>query len=277
MKIFDSFCYFNEELVLRLRLETLWNYIDHFIIVEATYTQTGMPKPLNFDPKKFQNYASKIIYVVAENPPGGQEYPWRNENAQRNEIVRGLSGAGDNDLLIVSDVDEIPNPECIPLYDPKFLRADLQQRYYSYFFNNELVEPEGDAVWLGSKITTIKHFHNFYRSKANDVRSWKSTGVFRSLKRNYFRHCKVQKIVNGGWHFTWMLDPDGIREKLTVMAHQENNNPRYHETQYIRQTIDSGRDIVRSNRRYRLVPIDTSFPRPLVDSPAQFSDFIGHP
>jgi hypothetical protein len=71
-----------------------------------------------------------------------------------------------------------------------------------------------------------------------------------------------------------MLNPDGIREKLTVMAHQENNNPRYHETQYIRQTIDSGRDIVRSNRRYRLVPIDASLPRPLVNNPANFYDFI---
>ena len=274
MKIFDTFCYFNEDLILRLRLQTLWDSVDYFIIVEATYTQTGMPKPLNFDRAKFNAFESKIIYVVAENPPGGVVDPWRNENAQRDAISRGLESAGDDDWLIVSDVDEIPNPSCLKLYNSKYLRGDFQQRYYSYFFNNLLIAPARDRIWLGSKITTIGHFRKFFNCSANSVRSWKSSGMLRLFKRSYFRHLRVQTIENGGWHFTWVLPEDGIRRKMSVMAHQENNKPEFHEAQYIQTTIMAGRDITRVDRRYQLVPIDDSFPKPLVDDSSTFSDFI---
>jgi beta-1,4-mannosyl-glycoprotein beta-1,4-N-acetylglucosaminyltransferase len=274
MKVFDAFCYFNEDLILRLRLQTLWDYVDYFIIVEATYTQTGMPKPLNFDRKKFAAFESKIIYLVTENPPGGTADPWRNENAQRNAISLGLEGAEDDDWLIVSDVDEIPNPNFIELYNPKYLRGDFQQRYYSYFFNNLLIAPTKDKVWLGSKITTMGHFRQFFKGCANSVRSWKSSGLLRLFKRSYFRHLRVQTIENGGWHFTWVLSADGIRQKMSVMAHQENNRPEFHDSHYIEETINTGRDIVRTDRRYQLVPLDDSFPYPLIADMSPFSDYI---
>jgi hypothetical protein len=108
--------------------------VDYFIIVEATYTQTGMPKPLNFDRAKFNAFESKIIYVVAENPPGGVVDPWRNENAQRDAISRGLESAGDDDWLIVSDVDEIPNPSCLKLYNSKYKTDIINIMNHTGFF-----------------------------------------------------------------------------------------------------------------------------------------------
>jgi beta-1,4-mannosyl-glycoprotein beta-1,4-N-acetylglucosaminyltransferase len=274
MKIFDTFCYFNEDLILRLRLQTLWDKVDYFIIVEATYTQTGMPKRLNFDRAKFSEFESKLIYIVTENPPGGVVNPWRNENAQRNAIAQGLGSAEDDDWLIVSDIDEIPNPSAIGFYDPKFLRGDFQQHYYSYFFNNLLVAPSKDRVWLGTKITTIRHFREFFSDSANSVRSWKSSGLLRLLKRSYFRNFRVQNIGNGGWHFTWILSEEGIREKISVMAHQENNKPEFHDSRYIKNTINMGRDIIRPDRRYQLISLDDSFPIPLIVDPTPFLDYI---
>ncbi len=274
MKVFDTFCYFNEDLILLLRLQTLWEKVDFFVIVEATYTQTGIPKPLYFDRAKFKRFESKLIYIVTENPPGGVVDPWRNENAQRDAIAEGLGSAEDDDLLIVSDIDEIPNPSAIGLYDPKFLRGDFQQRYYSYFFNNLLVAPSKDRVWLGTKITTVRHFREFFNDSANSVRSWKSSGLLRLLKRSYFRNFKVQNIGNGGWHFTWILSEEGIREKMSVMAHQENNKPEFHDSRYIKNTINMGRDIIRPDRRYQLISLDDSFPIPLIVDPTPFLDYI---
>jgi beta-1,4-mannosyl-glycoprotein beta-1,4-N-acetylglucosaminyltransferase len=273
-RVFDTFCYFNEDLILKLRLDTLWDVVDYFVLVEARYTQTGQPKELNFDPKKFSKYLSKIRYVVAENPPGGTVDFWANENAQRNEIFRGLYGAQDSDLILVSDVDEIPDPQKIRNYDPRYKRGDFLQVYLSYYFNNLLYSPHREKIWLGSKITSYGHFRTFFGEKANSVRSWKSTGPLRWFKRRFFRSFQVQKIPSGGWHFTWILSSSDIQKKMSVMAHQENNKPNLRDPKYIASQIKGGRDIVRRDRRYRVVKIDERFPAPLRRYPEEFSLFI---
>lgn len=273
-KIYDCFCYFNEDMMLRLRLETLWEHVDYFVIVEATYTQTGQPKPLNFKPENFGRYQSKIRYLVAENPPGGTWDFWANENAQRNEIMRGLADAAEHDRVLISDLDEIPNPAVIHQYDPKYLRGDFQQRYYSYYLNNLLIAPERDLIWWGTKITTAGHLRRFYGGRPNSVRSWKSSGLLRSLKRSWFRQFQVQRISNGGWHFTWVLSTQDILTKMTVMAHQENNRAEWRDPHYIESTIGAGRDLVRQDRRYQVVSIDGSFPTALQSNRNAFKAFI---
>lgn len=260
--------------MLSLRLETLWEYVDFFVIVEATYTQTGQPKALNFKIKNFARYQSKIRYIVAENPPGGTFDFWANENAQRNEIIRGLEDAGEQDLVMISDLDEIPNPAVISQYNPKYLRGDFEQKYYSYYFNNLLVAPERDLVWAGTKITTTGHLRHFYKNRPNSVRSWKSSGLLRSLKRSWFRQFQVQHIPDGGWHFTWVLNTQDILTKMTVMAHQENNRPEWRDPNYIESTIAAGRDLVRHDRRYQAVSIDESFPMTLQNNRDAFKEFI---
>lgn len=260
--------------MLALRLETLWESVDCFVIVEATYTQTGQPKSLNFKPERFERYLTKIRYIVAENPPGGTVDFWANENAQRNEISRGLTDAEDGDWVLISDLDEIPNPDVLRLYNPKYLRGDFQQKYYSYYFNNLLVKPDRDRVWLGTKITTAGHLRKFYGNRPNSVRSWKSFGLLRSLKRSWFRKFHVQRIENGGWHFTWVLDAEDILTKMSVMAHQENNRPEWRELGYIEATVAAGRDLVRQDRRYEIVPIDACFPTPLRTQKDVFKNFI---
>jgi len=270
-------------MLLELRLETLWDYVDYFIISEASYSHTGVEREVNFDIKKFSKYMSKIRYVRLDDRPKGKNDFWKNENFIRNNIINGLFDAKPNDLILISDLDEIPDPEKILQYDPnKYLRGDFLQRYYSYFFNNYWlgdVDKKGRLIpdsnkWFGTKITTYHNFMNFFQGNATSVRSYKSSGIFRSIKRSWFRRRYVQTILDGGWHFTWIFSLEDIVKKLENTAHQEFNKSEYKKINYIKSMIYSGKDFIKPNARYGPQSIDDSFPKYLLDNIHIYDKFI---
>ena len=116
--IYDCFSYWDEDLLLDLRLNILDNYVDYFVIVEGNKTWQNNPKKLRFEIDKFKKFKNKIIYVPVTDLPDGED-PYLRENHQRNAIVNGLNNANDNDVIIISDLDEIPDPRKINLFDPK--------------------------------------------------------------------------------------------------------------------------------------------------------------
>ena len=128
MKIFDCFMYFDEEIVLDLRLNVLNDYVDYFVIVESTFTHRGDTRKLKFNHEKFKKFEKKIVYLVYDEYPSNIEEALNDdnhdeksrkyilnaayrENGQRDFIINGLQNANDEDLILVSDVDEIPNLE----------------------------------------------------------------------------------------------------------------------------------------------------------------------
>ena len=115
MKIYDCFSYWDEDLLVDLRLNILDKYVDYFVIVEGNKTWQNNYKKLKFDIKKFEAFKEKIIYIPVENMPGG-ENPWVRENFQRNCITRGLRDTNAEDLIIISDADEIPDLNNIKEY-----------------------------------------------------------------------------------------------------------------------------------------------------------------
>ncbi|MFP8624472.1 hypothetical protein ACLH01_02985, partial [Enterobacter cloacae] len=123
--IYDCFLYYDEDMLLDIRLNTLNDVVDYFVIVESTHTFTGKPKKLNFDISKFEKFKDKIIYVIYNDLPklkngiAGEYDAWKNEAATRNAIMRGLKNAKDNDIILISDVDEIFRPEVIKNINPK--------------------------------------------------------------------------------------------------------------------------------------------------------------
>ncbi len=282
MKIYDCFCYFNEDSILLLRLETLWDSVDYFVISEASYTHAGDPRDTHFDINKFEKYASKIRYLRLDERPLGPNDFWKNENFIRNNVSKGLFDAELEDLVLISDLDEIPNPAKILTYQPKYLRGDFDQRYYSYFLNNYWLGDVDNAgelipnsnVWRGSKVTTYDHFLNFFSSNATSVRSYKSSGLLRSIKRTWFRKFNVQLINDGGWHFTWVFNIENIIKKIESTAHQEFNKEKYKNPAYIKDMILSGRDFHKPNARYQIQNIDQQFPNYLIDHQEIFKDLI---
>ena len=114
MAIFDCFQFFNEEHIAEIRFNILNEFVDTFVIVESTVDHQGKKKQLRFDKNKYQKFKNKINYIVVDDTPENIKKPHRGgeslvEQHQRNSIMKGLRKANDDDLIIISDVDEIPD------------------------------------------------------------------------------------------------------------------------------------------------------------------------
>ncbi len=274
-KIYDCFCYFNEDLLLELRLETLWDYVDYFVICESILTIAGHPKPLYFDTERFLKYKSKIRHLILLEYPFPTNDAWRNERWQRNYLSNGLFDAQDHDWIMISDVDEIPRPESIVHFIPsKYKRADFEQYMYAYFLNNRWEVQGEPVIWIGTKITTYQNFKSFFSYSMEYLRNYKSSGLLRGINRMLFNKLMVQKIVLGGWHFTWMAGIDKIIQKLESFAHQEFNKPEFKNPEKIRELIQSGKDVLFPERKYQAQVLDIQFPEYLFENNERFREYL---
>mgnify|MGYP006255173541 FL=1 len=146
MKIYDCFMYWDEDLLLDLRMNIMNKYTDYFVIVEGNKTWQNNPKKFRFKIDKFKKFKSKIIYVKVDDLPNGKN-PWKRENFQRNCITRGLTKASEDDLIMISDLDEIPNPKALQLFKKTMRYAVFEQKLYYYKFN---LQSETYPIWLGT-------------------------------------------------------------------------------------------------------------------------------
>ena len=156
--IYDCFSYWDEDLLLDLRLNILDKYVDFFVIVEGNKTWQDNPKNLRFDINRFSKFKKKIIYVPVTNMPSGIN-PYLRENFQRNSIMRGLEQCKDDDFIIISDLDEIPNPDQLKKFNKKMRYAVFKQSHFYYKFN---LQSENEPFWFGSRICikSILNLHN---------------------------------------------------------------------------------------------------------------------
>ena len=230
MKIFDCFMYFDEEIVLDLRLNTLDRYVDYFVIVESTFTHKGDKRNLKFDNKKFEKFKDKIIYLTFDKDPDGIEAVYENdnegeksrkyilnaakrENGQRDYIINGLKKASPEDLILISDVDEIPNLENINLDNLKEKILMFQQDMFYYKFDLKLP----NIVWSGTKGCRKKDLLSpqwLRNIKDKKYSLFRLDIVFSKIKYN-----SIKFIKNGGWHFSNIKTPREIEHKLKSYLH----------------------------------------------------------
>jgi beta-1,4-mannosyl-glycoprotein beta-1,4-N-acetylglucosaminyltransferase len=226
MKIFDCFMYFDEEIVLDLRLNSLNHYVDYFVIVESTFTHKGEERDLKFNHKKFEKFKDKIIYLVNDKQPKEVEQidsinddgtyitnAVLRENGQRNFISSGLTMAQQDDLILISDVDEIPNLENIKLSDLKKKIILFRQNMFYYKFN--LISP--GISWIGTKACKKKDLISpqWLRNIKDKKYLFFRMDTFFSKKK----YISVQFIENGGWHFSNIKTAKEIEYKLKSYLH----------------------------------------------------------
>ena len=159
MAIYDCFQFFNEEHILDLRINILNEFVDFFVLVESTCDHQGNPKKLNFDPNKFKKFKNKIIYVLVNDTADSikKKHKWGEsliEQHQRNSIIRGLKNCHDDDLIILSDVDEIPDLTKLNLFNKKDKYAVFSQKMFNFKLN---LLNETEKNWHGSKICLKKN------------------------------------------------------------------------------------------------------------------------
>ena len=255
MKIYDCFSYWDEDLLLDLRLNILNDYVDYFVIVEGNKTWQNNSKKLRFDIQKFSKFKNKIIYIPVEDMPDGNN-PYLRENFQRNCITRGLKKSLPDDLILISDLDEIPNPKVLDKFKLNMKFAVLKQMHFYYKFNmHSTVNP----FWYGSRICVKKYL--------------KSPQWLRDLKfkkRPFWRLDKFRLnniIENGGWHFCNLKSPDELLYKYQNLC--ETNDPyifnekidlKYLDVEEIKKKIILGDDIIGRNEKYKVIEINENFP-----------------
>jgi hypothetical protein len=276
-EVYDCFTFFNELELLRLRLEELSTVVDHFVLVESPISYTGKNKPLYYQENKqlFEPFNDKITHIVVNAFPGvtgdGEKDHWYRESYSRDAIIRGLSNCKDNDVIFISDLDEIPKAEAIgrirqylkqfdtvskkkraELDDTKLV-CGLEMRLFMYSMNRENLGgwyggSKATPYWVVRKYTPwgIKLFHHKY---------------------------SMHKFPNAGWHFNTMGGKDlslykwlytgpiyyeGVEEALL----EQGRRPELLEQSYNGQ--------VESNTV--IVPIDDSFPKYFLENLSHFRE-----
>ncbi len=230
MDIYDCFMYFDEDLLLDLRLNTLNKYVKKFVITEATYTHNGSKKTLRFDSKLFKKFKDKIEYIVVDEPPPNimklVEGESKNKRGtklilngmardyfQREKLNIGLRNLKENDVIMISDLDEIPNLEHVDFskINNKIFLFEQKMFYYklNLFYKN--------YKWYGTKAVKKKYFISpqwLRNIKSKNYPKWRLDILFSKKK-----YSNLKFVENGGWHFTCLKTPEDLEKKLLNFAH----------------------------------------------------------
>jgi beta-1,4-mannosyl-glycoprotein beta-1,4-N-acetylglucosaminyltransferase len=283
-KIYDSFLFFNELELLEMRMNILNDVVDYFVIVESTKTFSSNKKELIYYQNRdlYKKFQHKIIHVVIDDTPSSfhtidyidspkteeeilknkilkyvdespgwdrKETQWGVETFQRESIIRGLIDCNDEDIIIVSDVDEIPNPlEVIKLKEIPEGVFNFNQNMYFYYLN--MLKEKN---WSGSKSCTWGKLKNI---SLNSLRQNKHT---------------TNTIPNGGWHFSFMGGESRIIQKLESYSHQEYNTEYY--KQNVKNNMESDRDPFFRGGLEK-VRIDSTYPAYIIENLEKFDPMI---
>lgn len=280
--IYDCFLYYDEDMILDIRLNTLADVVDRFVIVESTHTFTGKPKKLNFDISKFEKFKDKIIYVIYSDLPklkndvAGEYDAWKNETATRNAIMRGLKYAKDDDMILISDVDEIFRPDVIKNINPKKLCTIFHMNFFNYQFNLQVFNIDGtNRLCKLPRATTLRNLKDHFGGEPELFRNIKRSDLHKDfISRTTFKFRR--KIVSdAGWHFSWIMTPERISEKMSSISHTEHDLPHINNKEHIIDVIANAKDIWNRDRKMEKQELTKEkFPAYLVDNAEKFKDFI---
>jgi len=275
--VYDCFAFFNELDLLELRLKELSPVVDQFVLVEATRTFQKEEKSLIFEENKdrFSPYLDKITHIVVDEFPGFFHKfripkPWDYDNFQKNQIYRGLTQCQADDVIIFSDLDEIPKADKILEYKNKPGIKVFQQLLSNFFLNciavhapneSSLVEKNGLVYWKGSVMLDFKDFINAQETRKK-----------RGLTGN-----KIIQIEEGGWHFSFLGGWEKVLSKLQAWAHTKEKKYFPEELKdpvILEKMINDGVDLFGRDYRFEFLEIDDRFPSFLSSHFDQFSHLI---
>ena len=233
-KVYDCFLFYNEMEILDIRLHELYDHVDKFVLVECTETFRGNLKPLHFmeNSERYAAFADKIIHIVVDERVDTTD-PWTREEFQRNQIMRGLTECTPDDIIMLSDVDEIVRAANLPLVFAllkTFKTIGCRQTMYRFFLNAQ----DNIVAWTGSIITTFDSFAKY------------SPEFIRKNRWNYVQ------CLNMGWHFTSMGGLDAVALKLASFSHAEEDIPERKTEAY---TLNYMR------KHCQIVPVNEFFPK----------------
>lgn len=231
MKIVDCFTFYNEFDLLTYRLNILNPIVDYFILVEARQTHVGKEKELLYEKnkEKYLEFQDKIIHIVVDLPykivDVSKDEQWINERFQRNSIKDGIHklSLSNDDLIIISDLDEIADPLTLEKIKTGLISVDLSSLQMQFHYYN--LNTISTNSWASAKIISFKKFNELNIS-CSDIRAY-----------------KCPSIPRGGWHLSYFGDSHFIKNKIENFGHQEFNNNNYTDINKINQRLSDGQDV----------------------------------
>ena len=287
--------FFDEEMMLDFRLNVMNQYVDKFVITEAKYMHSGKPKKLLFDINKFSKFKDKIIYNVIEEEPSNIERLDKTDNAnirniklinnsnrrehyQREMAKKSLDEAEPDDIILINDIDEIPNLENINFNNIREKIIIFKQNIYCYKFNLHYE----NFFWHGTKACKKKYFIS--PQWLRDVRHkkyplWRLDILFSKNKFN-----NIHYIENGGWHFTNIKSPQDIQEKFSNFLHHAEFEETGYNLNDLKKMIEENRilyDLTIDQRSFKwkgikkLKKVDLSLmPKYLFNNLSKYSNWL---
>jgi len=248
--IYDCFTFFDELMLLEIRLKELYPVVDKFVLVEATHTHSGKPKRLYYDEAKdtevFAPFKDKIIHRIYSEPMGADRFA--NDRDQRNHIASGLNQAKPDDIIIVTDLDEIVDHRVMSTIKQCYEPTRLIMKLFYYYFNCR-----ANQDWMYPVFCRYKDFVE----TADRLRLGKHNGI----------------ITNAGWHFSYLVPPDQIPKKLEAFAHAEYDTDYYKDLNRLRVCVEANEDIFeRSNMTFSIQPLDA--PKCVMENEDKYRQFI---
>ncbi len=292
MKIYDCFTFYNELDLLEIRLNELNEAVDYFVIVEATKTQTGITKPLYFNDNKerYISFHKKIIHIIVNDMPNIKlNNSWVLENYQRNQIMRGLTNCKNNDIIFISDLDEIPNkkdfPEIINRLNKKRNIFEKTSRLINItllnFFNlfntpklnlkNKIfrkINRTIEKIFPNKDIIELKQEWYFYFLNGDSNHAAITTRVCKYItlktdlknKPHNIRNIFSGNSITSGWHFSYLGGVARINDKLKALSDYDTINTIQEKERIIQKVKENKVLILNTERKINFVNIDNSFP-----------------
>lgn len=269
--VYDCFIFFNELDLLEIRLNELDGVVDKFVLVEADRTFQNTPKPFIFEENKqrFGKFLDKIIHIKLTRYPTfipllNPFSPWKLETYQRNSIQKGLKDCRPDDIVMISDVDEIPRASVIKHYKTSGIEEIFGMRMdmFMYYFNHKLIFDGGSqmdrleskkGIWHCLVMAPFRLLHQ----TPNKMR--------RTVMRTVRKGAKYRIIPHAGWHFTYMGGFEMIVKKLESFSHSEYNLDQYKDKETVENLIRSGKDLFGRDMEFEVVD-------PVEGMPSYFSD-----
>jgi len=257
MRIFDTFMFWNEFDLLELRLSEHYDQVDRFDIIECDRTYSGLYKGFNLENQleRYSKWMDKINYVKVSDSPTHTN-PWDNETWQRNQMVRAWADIEKDDVILMSDLDEIIRPETL-----KYIR-ETDYDFYGlampmFYFRFNYMDITDNYPWRGVA-------YRGYKGIPNDMR---------------FNESKVTKgrsieLHHAGWHFSWLGNDEFVKNKLKSFSHSELNIPSIIDNIDVEKSIARGRDHFRPNEIWGPVILDEYFPKTILNNQDKYKDYI---
>jgi beta-1,4-mannosyl-glycoprotein beta-1,4-N-acetylglucosaminyltransferase len=251
MAIYDCFLYNGEAELLDIRLNVLDTTVDHFVIVESDRTFTGKPKALRFPQQQaaFERFLPRITYVVASQP---YTDAWDNEHFARYQMLEGLKACQPDDVILICDLDEIPDPAQVLKYQHESGIKVFEMHEYYYYLNCR-----SDVTCISARMLNY-----------SDVLLSGGPHLVRQLS------LYLKFVPNGGHHWSYLMTPEQIRKKIESFAHTEFDDERFKNETNIADAMEAGRDLYGRAIAFTTVPIDDSFPAYVRDHQARLQHLI---